>query len=99
MKKNIVDNSVANISAVGSGMIPVCPLCNVNIEYDKMMKSFGERKRANYRGISQLSVVQKVFGGIFIERIRISIDSTIGEEHCGFREESGCFDFCCLKDM
>ena len=56
----------------------------------------GDRlERANYRGISQLSVVQKVYGGIFIERIRISIDSAIGEEHCGFREERGYFDFCC----
>ena len=52
-------------------------------------------ERANYRGISQLSVVQKVYGGIFIERMRISIDLAIGEDHCGFREERGCFDFCC----
>ena len=86
---------MANISAVGNGRIPVCQMCNVNIEYDEMMESLGERKRANYRGISQLSVVQKVYGGILIECIRISIDSAIGEEHCGFREERGYFDFCC----
>ena len=41
---NIVDNSVANISAVGNGMVPVCQMCNVDIEYDEIIELLGERK-------------------------------------------------------
>ena len=47
---------------------------------------------ANYRGISLLSVVGKVYGTILIERIRKSVDRAIGEEQCGFREGRGCVD-------
>ena len=36
---------------------------------------------------------------ILIERIRISIGWAIGDEHCGFREESGSVEFCCETDM
>ena len=47
----------------------------------------GERSEsANYWGISLLSVVDKVCGGILIDRIRSSVDRVIGEEQCGFRE-------------
>ena len=38
---------MANISAVGNGRIPVCQMCNVNIEYDEIMESLGERKVVN----------------------------------------------------
>ena len=41
---NIVDNSVANISAVGNGMVPVCQMCKVDIEYDEIIELLGERK-------------------------------------------------------
>ena len=38
---------MANISAVGNGRIPVCQMCNVNIEYDEIMESLVERKGVN----------------------------------------------------
>ena len=46
----------------------------------------------NYRGLSLLSVVGKVYGRILIERIRNSSDMAIGEEEWGFREGRGCTD-------
>ena len=58
-----------------------------------LYKGKGDRfECANYRGISLLSVVGKVYGGILIERIRVSSDRAIGEEQCGFREGRGCVD-------
>ena len=58
-----------------------------------LYKGKGERSEcANYRGISLLSVVGKVYGGILIDRIRSSVDRAIGEEQCGFREGRGCVD-------
>ena len=45
---------------------------------------------ANYRGISLRSVVGKLYGRIFIERIRNSTDRATEEEQCGFREGMGC---------
>ena len=45
-----------------------------------LYKGKGERSEcANYRGISLLSVVGKVYGGILIDRIRSSVDRVIGE--------------------
>ena len=44
---------------------------------------------SNYRGISLLNVIGKVWQDI-VERISSSIDGAIGEEHCGFRERRGC---------
>ena len=46
----------------------------------------------NYRGISLLSVVGKVYGRILIDRVRKSTDEAIGEEQCGFRQGRGCID-------
>ena len=47
---------------------------------------------SNYRGISLLSVVGKVYAKIIIERIRNGTDGVIGEEQCGFRRGRGCVD-------
>jgi hypothetical protein len=47
---------------------------------------------SNFRGISLLSVVGKVYGRVLIERIRRETESVIGEEQCGFRSGRGCVD-------
>ncbi len=47
---------------------------------------------SNFRGISLLSVVGKVYGRVLIERIRSKTESVIGEEQCGFRSGRGCVD-------
>ena len=52
----------------------------------------GNRECVYYRGISLLNVVGKVYGTILIERIRNSVNRTIGEEQCGFMEGRGCVD-------
>ena len=44
---NIVDNSLANISAVGNRRVPVCQMCDVDIEYDKIIELLAERKGLN----------------------------------------------------
>jgi hypothetical protein len=40
---------------------------------------------SNFRGISLLSVVGKVYGRVLIERIRRETESVIGEEQCGIK--------------
>ena len=44
---NIVDDSVANISAVGKAMIPMCQRCNVRIDYDEINGAVMKLKGAN----------------------------------------------------
>ena len=46
----------------------------------------------NYRGISLLSVVGKVYGRILINRVSELTDSKMGEEQGGFRTGRGCVD-------
>ena len=46
----------------------------------------------NYRGISLLSVIGKLYGRILIERISDVTECAIGEEQCGFRKGRGCVD-------
>ena len=46
----------------------------------------------NYRGISLMSVVGKVYGRVLIDRVREGTEAFIGEEQCGFREGRGCVD-------
>ena len=41
---------------------------------------------ANYRGITLLSAVGKVYEGILIEHIRICSEWALREEQCGFGE-------------
>ena len=47
---------------------------------------------SNFRGISLLSVVGKLFGRVLIKRVRAGIECAIGEEQCGFRQGRGCMD-------
>ena len=44
---------------------------------------------SNSRGISLLSVVGKLFGGVLIKRVRAGTECAIGEEQCGFRQGRG----------
>ena len=56
-------------------------------------KGKGDRcECSNYRGISLLSVVGKVYGRVMIERIMVGTDAAVGEEQCGFRKGRGCVD-------
>ena len=47
---------------------------------------------SNSRGISLLSVVDKLFGRVLITRVRVGTECAIGEEQCGFRQGRGCMD-------
>ena len=56
-------------------------------------KGKGDRRECkNYRGISLLSVVGKVYGRILVERIRETTERKVGEEQGGFRRGKGCVD-------
>lgn len=46
----------------------------------------------NYRGISLLSIVGKVYGMILVDRMRRITDGMIGDEQGGFRAGRGCVD-------
>ena len=47
---------------------------------------------SNYRGISLLSVVGKLYGRVLIERVKQVTEMRIGEEQGGFRVGRGCVD-------
>ena len=47
---------------------------------------------SNSRGISLLSVVGKLFGGVLIKSVRAGTECAIGEEQCGFRQGRECMD-------
>src|SRR5678815_918799 len=56
-------------------------------------KGKGDKKEcSNYRGISLLSVVGKIYGRIIIKNVKSITDKQIGEEQCGFRDCRGCVD-------
>ena len=56
-------------------------------------KGKGDKKECNnYRGISLLSVVGKLYGRIVIGRVKQITEMSIGEEQGGFREGRGCVD-------
>ena len=58
-----------------------------------LYKGGGERKECvNYRGISLLSVVGKIYVGIRVDRVRIVTASLTGDEQGGFRAWRGCLD-------
>ena len=58
-----------------------------------LYKGKGDRNDCkNYRGISLLSIPDKVYGRILIERVRVLTEGMIGEEQCGFRSGRGCVD-------
>ena len=46
----------------------------------------------NFRGISVLSLVGKMYGRILIERVRAITENLIGEEQGGFRKGRGVLD-------
>src|SRR5678815_3305278 len=46
----------------------------------------------NYRGISLLSIVGKIYAGILVERVRRVTEGLIGEEQGAFRSSRGCVD-------
>ena len=50
------------------------------------------RECSNYRGISLLSVVGKVYGKVLVRRIREGTEDVICEEQAGFRRGRGCVD-------
>ena len=47
---------------------------------------------SNYRGISLLSMVGKLFGRIVINRIRYGTEDVLKDEQCGFKRGRGCID-------
>ena len=53
----------------------------------------GSRSRyENYKGISLLCVVSKIFGKAVLNRIQDVVESQLGEHHAGFRSNRGCCD-------
>ena len=47
---------------------------------------------SNSRGISLLSVVDKLLGRVLIKRVKTGTECAIGKEQCGFRLGRGCMD-------
>ena len=59
----------------------------------QLYKGTGEMtKYRNYRSISLLSVIGKIYAGILIDRVCRVTMCLIDDEQCGFREGSGCVD-------
>ncbi|RLP69356.1 reverse transcriptase domain-containing protein [Xanthobacter tagetidis] len=52
---------------------------------------------SNWRGISLLCVVGKLYGRVLVVQIRNMTEGAIGEEQCGFRRERGCVRHICKK--
>ena len=58
-----------------------------------LFKGKGERTECkNYRGISLLSVVGKIYAGILVDRVRRMTGGLIDDEQGGFRVGRGCVD-------
>ena len=58
-----------------------------------LYKGKGERTECgNYRGISMLSVVGKIYAGILEVRVRKVTEGLIDDEQGGFRAGRGCVD-------
>ena len=53
---NIVDDSVPNISLVGSGLMPVCHGCNVDVECDEINWTVRRLKGGKSPGIDEIAV-------------------------------------------
>ncbi len=47
---------------------------------------------SSFKAIRLLSVVCKVYGRVFVERIRCGTKSMVGEEQSRFRKGRGCMD-------
>ena len=46
----------------------------------------------NWRGISMLDVVGKVFARISQDRLQVVVEKVLPESQCGFRKRRGCMD-------
>ena len=58
-----------------------------------LYKGIGKRKECgNYRGVSLLSMVGKIYTEILIDRVRIMTESLIDDEQGSFRAGRGCVD-------
>src|ERR1700755_2886271 len=56
-------------------------------------KGKGDRMACkNYRGISLLSVVGRIYGRVLVDRVKELTRERVGEEQGGFREGRGCVD-------
>ena len=51
----------------------------------------------NWRGISLLDVIGKVFARILQQRLQTVAESELAESQCGFRKGRGCTDACQLN--
>ena len=58
-----------------------------------LYKGKGERTECrNYRGINLLSMVQNIYAGILVDRVRKVTEGLIDDEQGTFRERMGCVD-------
>ena len=58
----------------------------------QLYKGKAERTECtNYRGIS-LSIIEKIYAGILVDRVRKMSEGLIGDEQGGFRARRGCVD-------
>ena len=56
------------------------------------LKTGGRNECKNYRGISLLSIVGKIYAGTLVDRVRRMTGSLIDDEQRGFRAVRGCVD-------
>ena len=55
-----------------------------------LYKGKGERTEySNYRGVSLLSVIEKIYAGIIVDRVRKLTEDLIYDEKGGFRAGKG----------
>ena len=47
---------------------------------------------SNSRGISLLSVINKLYGRLLMKRVTVRTEFAIGEEQCEIRQDRGCMD-------
>ena len=81
---------MANINAVGNGIIPVCHSCNVEIEYDEINRAVRRWKGGKLPGIDEIAILYLKRGGecvlelllrMFNECFR-EVKGTKGAEEC-----------------
>ena len=74
-------------------MLSIVPVDWVIVCVVPLYKGEGDvHECSNFRGISLLSVVGKVYGRILINRIRDKTENVIAEVQSGFRRGRGCTD-------
>ena len=60
--------------------------------WKKLPKKGDIRECTNWRGISMLPVIGKIFGRVLISRIKKSVDNILKKEQAGFRENRSTID-------